>query len=52
MLRMLAALAVPAMTPRLPGVQLWIAPWPRNRGGEIEVWFVRYGASAYALFPF
>ena len=52
MLRMLAALAGPATTPRLPDVQLWIAPWPQNRSGETEVWFIRNGASAYALFPF
>ncbi|MFL6113043.1 MAG: hypothetical protein ACJ786_17050 [Catenulispora sp.] len=52
MLRMIAALAKPATTPRLPDAQLWVAPWPQNRGGETEVWFVRNGDSVYALFPF
>jgi hypothetical protein len=52
MLRMIAALAKPATTPRLPNAQLWVAPWPQNRGGETEVWFVRNGDSVYALFPF
>jgi len=29
-----------------------LAPWPENRGGETEMWFVRKGDSVYAMFPF
>lgn len=50
MLRAIAALARPVTAALLPGVDVWVAPWPAHRT-DAHVVFVRRHDGAYAMFP-